>query len=632
MPEFKIAQVMKYKDDPTKSGRVQIRIYNEQNDEQQVKDQDLAWAILGMPTTNPSTLKLGSSPHGLKPGSRVLVTYMPNDLAEQYPIIIASLPRGDKPKSGGVSKNRKDAKEHSGGKIEKPGIDNPTRSKKENDKKSFDNGKTIRFNQTALKQQKPKIAEGEVKYAEPPVHEEDDKKLSDVREKLAKNADKPTTASAEQGQKDLPQILQQIDPQKKAQVLPQLYQQMQSMQSIMKMGMGGGAGGGGGGQSEFSQSSTSSGIKNTMHDSFTGALAILVRKYGFERVIDIFTKLLNRESINLLKYDYKDVVTNSLSNLIKLALYFGPLNIPVSQYEDGIFGDNIPPNDKIVLQAQIPDLWRKVYYVLSLDPYPGYQEWVSYTNSNDKLWVKKPEVHYYFSSSSQEIYYTSEKELAEDLDPYFMFATPEKPSLIITMEILNSLLDKQRTNVETNTMNNALGNNSGNQNSGGGGGGGAGQALGMLQGMLGGQLQQLLQGMQTDMMQKTVLTGEVQKGLQEFTKHMGITNQLFELGNSALGGGMGGLGSLMNMGGIGNILGGFGIGGGGIGGVLGNVTGGAGLLGDFGGFGGGSGGGGGAAGSGFPTAGFGQYNGGNVTDKGLTNIEDLLKLLGVTYE
>lgn len=479
-----------------------------------------------------------------------------------------------------------------------------------------------------------------VKYADPPVHEEEDKKLSDVREKLAKNADKPTTASADQGQNNLPKILQQIDPQKNAQVLPQLYQQMQSMQGIMKMGMGGGAGGGGGSgnnPNEFSQSSTPSGIKDTILDSFTGALVILVKKYGFETVIDVFTKLLTRENINLLIYDYREIVINSLSNLIKLALYFGPLNIPVSQYEDGVFGDNVPPEDKIVSQAQIPDLWRKVYYDLSIDPYPGYQEWVypsnplssSSSSTNNKLWVKKPTIHYYFATSSEEIFYISEKELAEDLDIYFANETPEKPRPILTITILNSLLNKQRTNIEQNVMNNALGNNSNNQNSGGAGGS---QGLGMLQGMLGGQLQQLLQGMQSDMLPKTILTGQVQKGLQEYTKHMGITNQLFELGSSALGGGMGGIGSLMNMGGIGNILGGFGAGGGGIGGVLGNVTSGAGLLGNFGGFGGGSDGGGGAAGAGFPTAEFGQYNGGDVSQEGLTSIEELLKLLGVKYE
>lgn len=159
MPNFKIAQVMKYKNDPTRSGRVLIRIYNEQNDEQQIKEEDLAWGILAMPSTNPSTLKLGTSPHGLKPGSRVLITYMPDDHAEQYPIILASLPRGDKPKSGGVSKNRQDAKEHSGGEIQRPGVDNPTYNKKQKDTKAFDSGKTIRFNQTVLNQKKPEIGE-----------------------------------------------------------------------------------------------------------------------------------------------------------------------------------------------------------------------------------------------------------------------------------------------------------------------------------------------------------------------------------------------------------------------------------------------------------------------------------------
>lgn len=616
---------MKYKDDPTKSGRVQVRIYNEQNDEQEIKEEDLAWAVLAMPSTNPSTLKLGSSPHGLKPGTRVLVTYMPWDMAQQYPIIMASVPRGDKPKKGGVSQNKDDAREISGGQIDKPGIDNPAYNKKEKDKKAFDSGKTIRFNQTALQQQKPKIGESDVKYADPPVHEEDDKKLTDAREKMAKNADKPTTASAEQGQKDLPQILQQIDPQKRAQVLPQLYQQAMSMASIMMMGMGGGANGGGSGGAPVS--SVPSGIKNTIHDSFIGALAILVRTYGFERVINIFTTLLTQQNKKLLDEGYREIVINAISNLIKLALYFGPLGIPVSQYNTGVFGNVSPPEPNIVTQAGIPDLWRKVYYNQDLDPYPGYQEWVSNENANFKLWVKKPAIHYHFSSASQEVFYTSEKEIAAALEPYIKVQTPQP---VLTIAILNKILKTQQSNVETNTMNNALGNNTGNNQNSGGGGGGS-QGLGALQGMLGGQLQTLLQGMQSKQMSKTVLTGGVQQGLQEFTKHMGITNQLFELGSSALGGGMGGLGSLMGMGGIGNIMGGFGLGGGGIGGVLGNLTGG-GLLGSFGGFGGGSGGGGGGAGSGFPTAGFGNYDGGNISDAGLNDIRTLLVLLGVEYE
>lgn len=611
---------MKYKDDPTRSGRVQVRIYNEQNDEQEIKEEDLPWAVLAMPSTNPSTFKLGTSPHGLKPGSRVLVTYMPWDLAEQYPIIIASLPRGDKPKKGGVGQNKEEAREHSGGKIDKPAIDNPAYSKKQADKKAFDQGKTVYHNTEVLDQKKPKIVEGEVKYADPPTYDENDdaKQIKDVREKLAKNADKPTTASADQGQTDMTQIVQQVDPQKQAQVLPQLYQQMQSMSSIMMMGMGGGAGGGSG--SNNNQTPTAaipSGVQNTIQDSFTGALAILVRSYGFERVIDVFTTLLTAENKKFIDPAYRNIVINALSNLIKLALYFGPLDIPVSQYSNGVFGKVAPPSDKIVLESKVPDLWRKVYYTQTADPYPGYQEWVSYEDVSNKLWVRKPEKYYHFSSASQEVFYTSETEIAADLEPYIKVQSPQ-PKLTIAK--LNSILRKQNVNIENNTMNNAIGNNSGNNNQNN------------LQNMLGGQLKQLIQGMMSDQMSKTVLQGNVKQGIEEYTKHMGITNQLFELGSSALGGGQGGLGSLSNMGGIGNIMGGFSSGGGGIGGVLGNVTGGAGLLGSFGGFGGNSNGGGGGAGSGFPTAGFGQYNGGNVSDSGLKNINELLLLLGVQYE
>jgi len=36
-----IAEVRKFKEDPTKSGRCKVRIYNQHNDEQEIKDDDL---------------------------------------------------------------------------------------------------------------------------------------------------------------------------------------------------------------------------------------------------------------------------------------------------------------------------------------------------------------------------------------------------------------------------------------------------------------------------------------------------------------------------------------------------------------------------------------------------------------
>jgi|688.fasta_scaffold01636_51 hypothetical protein len=133
---FHIAEVRNFEDDPTKSGRVKVRIYNKHNDEQQVKDDELPWAMVLHPVTSPATSRIGISPSGLVVGSRVLIIYSEEDHAKQYPIVIGSLARGDMPEghedsNGGVGTNTDDAKKNSGGKIKKPGIDNPAWTKKD---------------------------------------------------------------------------------------------------------------------------------------------------------------------------------------------------------------------------------------------------------------------------------------------------------------------------------------------------------------------------------------------------------------------------------------------------------------------------------------------------------------------
>lgn len=125
-----IGEVRKFKEDPTKSGRCKVRLYNHQNDEQEVKDDDLPWASVLHPVTSPATSKVGISPSGLKVGSRVLCCFLPDDTAKQYPIILGALARGDKPEgndksNGGVSKETQDAQKNSGGKIKTAGPDNP---------------------------------------------------------------------------------------------------------------------------------------------------------------------------------------------------------------------------------------------------------------------------------------------------------------------------------------------------------------------------------------------------------------------------------------------------------------------------------------------------------------------------
>ena len=221
-------------------------------------------------------------------------------------------------------------------------------------KNAFKDGKTVHHNKKAGGKQ-TKVTDD--KYAKAKfVDSTESKKLSDVRQKFAKNADKATTASAKKG-KDLPKAVQEVDSEGNAQVLPQLYQQAQQMMGILGMGSGLLAGGGGNSGDSGYVPLIPSGISYVLQDSFTGAIAILVRKYGFERVVSIFITIFTNNSIKWIDARLQPLVLNSVANLIKLSLYFGmcPKCIPVSEYDETIYGDTVP--SPLVDVTAVPDLY-----------------------------------------------------------------------------------------------------------------------------------------------------------------------------------------------------------------------------------------------------------------------------------
>ena len=97
MGKLYVAEVRNVKDDPTKSGRVRIRLYGRHDDEQNIKDEDLPWAIPLQPITSAATNRIGVIPTGLRVGSRVIVSYLEDDESHQYPIILGSFARGAGP-------------------------------------------------------------------------------------------------------------------------------------------------------------------------------------------------------------------------------------------------------------------------------------------------------------------------------------------------------------------------------------------------------------------------------------------------------------------------------------------------------------------------------------------------------
>ena len=90
-----LAEVRDIKD-PLKSGRVKVRIYGLQDDEQDVKDENLPWAMPIQDVTSAATAKVGKAPVGLLVGSRVIIAYLASDTARQHPLVLGSYARGAK--------------------------------------------------------------------------------------------------------------------------------------------------------------------------------------------------------------------------------------------------------------------------------------------------------------------------------------------------------------------------------------------------------------------------------------------------------------------------------------------------------------------------------------------------------
>ena len=115
-------------EDPTNSGCCAVRLFNRQNDEQEVKDEHLKWATPMHPITSAATARVGVVPAGMRQGTRVLVTYLDDDAGEQYPIILGPLGRGELPMEKGLGKQ---SDQQSAGKINEqtkgPDHPNPAR-------------------------------------------------------------------------------------------------------------------------------------------------------------------------------------------------------------------------------------------------------------------------------------------------------------------------------------------------------------------------------------------------------------------------------------------------------------------------------------------------------------------------
>ena len=313
------------------------------------------------------------------------------------------------------------------------------------------------------------------KYVKHEDKPDEAKGVNDLREK-AQLKDKPTTADAKKGLKDLPAIVSQVG--NAAAFLQNMYSQVGMVSALMA------------GSSQSSRT-------ETIENSLTGALSILANRWTYSRVIDVFDEALAGEKINLIDEVYRDKVKNALAKLYLKALEYGEENIPVSTYSTVTEIGEAPGT----VELYPPDSYLQQYYPIAEDPYPGYIRWDSPNGDTFVFTVRKLGDKYY-SSPQEEVYSISEQELAEKLDPYIQESN-------LTASDLNLMMREQETNIENNTDEKTVGKGSGGPNAQAV----ASQILGYI-----GTINKLQQSLQLPI--SVLSQGKVKETLGKFEKQM----------------------------------------------------------------------------------------------------------------
>ncbi len=251
-------------------------------------------------------------------------------------------------------------------------------------------------------------------------------------EKGAPNREKPTTAGAKKGLKDLPAAVAAIDPQGLSMIAPMMYKMLGQIAAAA------------GGASESTR-------KQTVEDALSGALAILSNKYTFEYLTLVFNNALQNDGIKLIDSGYQSVVKNALANLYKNYLTYGEGNIPETTYET-VTTIGAAPSP---LVTDVPDLYVQQYYTKENDPYPGYIKWLS-QDETEYVFTERTIGDPYYSSPVEEVYSEAEIQLAVGLEPFVVANN-------LSAKDLNDLLVTQESQVEGSTAEKTGGKNSSKQ-------------------------------------------------------------------------------------------------------------------------------------------------------------------------
>ena len=254
-------------------------------------------------------------------------------------------------------------------------------------------------------------------------------------------ADKPTIAAAENNPKTVKQALDEVDPARISEIYKNMHNEFNKISNMLSFSLSAGGG---------SATPTASVIE-LLTDALTGALAILVKQYGFERVINFLDDVLGGGKYELIPDEYKPIVKNALVTLLVCVVIYGEKDIPTSELPEIVFGDKIPEN----LVSSVPDLYVQQFYFPDQDPYPGYIQWEG--PDGDLIYTIRGAEDLPFSTTEDYVYSVAKQGLAAALKVYF-----ENEDLIFTVALFVALLIKYCEEIEEKGMDVTVGKNGNN--------------------------------------------------------------------------------------------------------------------------------------------------------------------------
>lgn len=434
---FKFAEVRNIENDPSQSGRVSVRSYGDQDNEKLTPDSALPWAIPLQSSTSAATSGLGETPTGLAVGSRVMIGYMPEDKAEQFPIIMGSFSRAETPSSQGPQVG---ADPNSGGKIGAPAPDFPGGILPKSD------GTVVEYNDPVDGSPKPNISKNPAanlimnrdnlikafvdnSYCASPTAGDigrEENGTAGLREKYAPNADGPSTAAAKPG-KDILKVSEEVG---LVPILPNVYQDLQKADMML---------------AAYSEKSH----LDMLSESYFNVLKLFTIQYSYQYTIDVLTKALSGPKSKLLSEKYKKIINDAHEQFSEEYLKTGG-NLKTISYNVVVNSDfDTIPERNIV--TKVPDLYIQDYYHYSRSKFPGYKTWIK-PESNTIFYTKRNLGETYYETSEEEILQRSIDRLYNALNEYFLNKT-------LAVNILIDIFDAEISNIKIDYIEISLGKN-----------------------------------------------------------------------------------------------------------------------------------------------------------------------------